>query len=165
MTKFTIQTKLDYFSFLSGSLNLLYSSEILRLASLTSILFIVLFFLFKNQLGSDFMGSWILLLLFAGSFFVLLFFPSLVLLMTVIQYKSDKRLREAINYEFSEADVLVTGESFNSRFDWNNLHKIKVTKRWVYLYQNKMIANFIKLDSSVENLNMAEFRQFLIERK
>jgi hypothetical protein len=64
-------------------------------------------------------------------------------LMLYIQSKrvyTTSRIKEKINYEFQEKEIIVRGESFSSQFTWNKIHKVTVTKNWVFIWQNSLQA-------------------------
>ncbi|RZK05283.1 MAG: YcxB family protein [Flavobacterium sp.] len=80
-------------------------------------------------------------------------------MMVGIQYASDQRLKETTQYEFSEKDIKLKGESFETTFDWNNLYKIKLLKGWLFLYQNKLVVNFVNMDgvNTEDQKGLADF--------
>ena len=153
---------MTYLSFLRASLFLLYSNIWIKTFSIFSVIFLVIAFGLKGYIPQSYSHSTAFMLLFMGSFFILLFFPALMTLLSGIQYASDKRLKEMIQYEFSEGVIKVTGESFETKFDWDKLYKIKILKGWLFLYQNKLIANFVNTDS-VKNEDLNGLKDFLVK--
>lgn len=73
--------------------------------------------------------------------------PLLYYYMAKRQFVNSERLHEAITYEFTEEQIKIQGESFYSEMDWKKVYKIIETKQWIFIYQNKMIANIIPVAS------------------
>ncbi len=58
-------------------------------------------------------------------------------------YDSNIRFKEEMVYTFDETWIQVKGESFESKLTWEKMYKIKETKSWFLIYQNKIAANVI----------------------
>ena len=69
-------------------------------------------------------------------------------------YKKNFRVSENIEYNFTDTNLLITGESFTSEMTWNKIYKVTKTKNWLLVWQSSQIANVIPLRLvSTENLN------------
>lgn len=69
--------------------------------------------------------------------------PILTYLSAKKNYNTNARLKETIEYNFDNENIIVTGESFNSKLTWEKVYKITESKDWVLIWQNKLIANII----------------------
>ncbi len=80
-------------------------------------------------------------------FFTVVLIPILIYGTARKNFFTHGRLQEKMKYEFRDEKIKVTGETFNSEFDWAKLYKITELKHWVLIYQNKTIANLIPKES------------------
>lgn len=62
-----------------------------------------------------------------------------------ITYRSNSRIKEAIEYVFGNEYLEVKGESFSSKLTWEKIHKVTKTKNWLLIWQNRQVANVIPL--------------------
>lgn len=60
-------------------------------------------------------------------------------------YQKNYRASENIEYNFTDAHLLITGESFTSEMTWNKIYKVTKTKNWLLVWQSSQIANAIPL--------------------
>jgi len=121
-------------------------------------LFITLAILYYFGLKQFFSSDPLFLLIFG--LVVSVYVPISIYFKSKKLFSSHQRIQELITYQFHENGVNVTGESFNSNFDWEKLYKIKKVRNWLLLYQSKIVANIIKLDS-FENNDYEKLRKFL----
>lgn len=91
---------------------------------------------------------------------VAVWIPLLTLFMVKRNFKNSYRLHEPITYDFSDEGYVVTGETFNSKSNWAKVYKVQIIKGWLLLYQNRMVANIIKIEPAHEE-NIEELKQFL----
>gem|GEM_PF-690254 len=69
------------------------------------------------------------------------------------------RLQEKIFYEFTQDQIKISGETFNSEFSWDKTYKILELNNWILIYQNRIAANIIPKESFGENLD--EFKRYV----
>jgi hypothetical protein len=86
--------------------------------------------------------------------------PLFLLFIARRNFKSNYRLNELINYEFSDEGYTTTGESFNSKVDWAKVYKVHIIQGWLILYHSRMVANMIKIESDNDS-NIEALKQFL----
>jgi YcxB-like protein len=58
-------------------------------------------------------------------------------------YQSDRRISEQIDYLFTNEEMTVIGESFNTRLTWDKIYGVTGTKNWLLIWQNQQIANVV----------------------
>ena len=75
--------------------------------------------------------------------FFLVFMPVSVYTSSKKSYRSNLRIQEPMEYTFTADKIIVTGSSFNSERDWNQVFKIIELKRYFLIYENNMIFNMI----------------------
>jgi len=75
--------------------------------------------------------------------FFLLFAPSLIVLLSVNQIKSNPSLLNDMTYAFSDTGFAVTGMTFKSEFSWEHIIKQKEVRQFLVLYHTKRFGNFI----------------------
>ncbi|MEL6253130.1 MAG: YcxB family protein [Bacteroidota bacterium] len=87
-------------------------------------------------------------------FQMLIFGFAISILLPIFMYWSSKRsfnatprIREKMIYTFDTEEIHILGESFNSSMSWDKVFKIRETKEWLLLYQNKIVANLIPKSS------------------
>jgi len=68
-------------------------------------------------------------------------------------FSPDSRLRERTVYEFTDENITINGETFQTVMDWSKTYKILELKNWILIYQNKLAANVLPKSSFGENLN------------
>ena len=73
----------------------------------------------------------------------LLLSPSLIVLLSISQIKSNSSFLNEMSYTFNEAGVAVTGMTFKSEFSWNHIIKQKEIGNFLILYHTKKFGNFI----------------------
>jgi hypothetical protein len=61
-------------------------------------------------------------------------------------YKSSPRISETVEYQFGHSGIVITGESFMSSFNWEKMHKVTKTKKWLLLWHSNYSANVIPLN-------------------
>ncbi|MBD3905687.1 YcxB family protein [Chryseobacterium sp. Ch-15] len=58
-------------------------------------------------------------------------------------FHSNKKIQEEIIYTFTDEKVQTKGETFDSDFTWNTVHRVKETKDWFLIYQSKTTMNMV----------------------
>ena len=79
--------------------------------------------------------------IFLGLF--LLLFPSLIVLASVRQFRSNPSFQHEMTFTFSEEGYAVQGLNFKGEFQWAHIIKRKEIKNFLILYHNKRAGNFI----------------------
>ena len=57
---------------------------------------------------------------------------------------SNGRISETIIYEFDNENILITGESFNSRLSWDKIYSVTENKDWILIWQSRQGANVLQ---------------------
>lgn len=73
----------------------------------------------------------------------LLLSPSLIVLLSVSQIKSNSSLLNDITYTFTDTGMTVNGITFKSEFSWEHIIKQKERRQFLILYHTKKFGNFI----------------------
>ena len=73
----------------------------------------------------------------------LLIVPSLIVLLSVNQIKSNPNLLNDITYIFTDTGMTVKGMTFKSEFSWEHIIKQKEIRQFLVLYHTKKFGNFI----------------------
>jgi len=77
-----------------------------------------------------------------GGLFLLLV-PSLIVMMSIYQFKSNPSFQNDITYTFSEDKILIQGITFKSEVSWAHIIKQKEISGFLILYHTKKFGNFI----------------------
>jgi hypothetical protein len=56
-------------------------------------------------------------------------------------FRTNARLRESLEYDFNDDFIAVKGESFSSQMTWEKFYRVKQTKNWIFIYQNRLLAS------------------------
>ena len=142
----TIETKIDFKRYLKLMYILTYRNASIILLTIIGLIALImgvlnLIFLDNPQYMSFVMG------------FILIAFPPVSVYMgSKKNFSSHGRLKEKMIYEFTDNMIKITGETFNSEFDWSKIYKITELKDWILIYQNRQIANIIPKESFGENI-------------
>jgi len=78
-----------------------------------------------------------------GGLFLLLA-PTLIVIMSVYQFKSNPSFQNDISYTFSEDGILIQGITFKSEVAWVHIMKQKEIGKFLILYHSKKFGNFIE---------------------
>jgi hypothetical protein len=73
----------------------------------------------------------------------LLLSPSLIVLLSISQIKSNPSLLNDMTYTFNEESMAVNGLTFKSEFLWEHIIKQKEIGKFLILYHTKKFGNFI----------------------
>ncbi len=76
---------------------------------------------------------------------ILLVLPLITFIGAKMNYRSNARIKENIEYIFDNDDLEIKGESFSSRLTWEKIHKVTKTKNWILIWQSRQVANVIPL--------------------
>ena len=72
---------------------------------------------------------------------MLIVIPLMTYLTAKRSYASNKIISESVEYNFENDFLSIKGESFNAQLSWEKMFKITKTKNWVFIWQNKQVAN------------------------
>ncbi len=75
-------------------------------------------------------------------------------------YTTNQTLSEKIHYDFTQADVVISGESFHSKLAWKNIYQVTETKEFIVIWQSKQVGNFIHKREFNSN-NLKEFKELI----
>jgi hypothetical protein len=140
----------------------------LSLSQYTKVLFGVTYrmpvFIFLNAGGILFIAYYLLngladwFTVFVAVF--LLSLPFTVFRSARKNYESMKALHEEIEYVFTEQTISASGQSFNSTMAWETLHKVRESKHFFLLFQNKQAAIMIPKTAFLSETDVNKFRSF-----
>jgi hypothetical protein len=96
-------------------------------------------------------------------FLILILIPIFLIIQIKSNYKNQKSLHEEIFYSLDNLSVKITGQSFNSEIKWDYYIKVKETKRFFLLYQNKTSANILNKSRMSDNdiLVLRDFARYI----
>jgi len=146
----TIETKLDFKSYLRLMYTLTYRKPLMIFLTVCGLMMFV-FSVFY------FFGSKVLFIeppyfQFVFGLFIIAFLPFSIYRSAKRNFSSNGRLQEKIIYEFTDEKIKMTGETFNTEMNWEKTYKILELKNWILIYQNRQIANVLPKNSFGENL-------------
>lgn len=76
-------------------------------------------------------------------------------------FLSNTRIQENHTYIFSEENIKIKGETFESIFEWKSLYQVKEVKDWFLLYQSSQTMNLVpKKDLTPPQIK--ELRQLIL---
>jgi len=78
-------------------------------------------------------------------FMALGFLSLFTLLGAVLNYRSNARIKETIEYNFGDKYLEVKGDSFSSQLTWDKIYRVTRTKNWLLIWQSRQVANVIPL--------------------
>jgi hypothetical protein len=73
------------------------------------------------------------------------FLSLFTLLGAVLNYRSNARIKETIEYNFGDKYLEVKGDSFSSQLTWDKIYRVTRTKNWLLIWQSRQVANVIPL--------------------
>ncbi|MCI4670615.1 MAG: YcxB family protein [Bacteroidia bacterium] len=128
------------------------------------------FFLIFTIIGIIFLSfSAIMSLVYSMAFdlFFTIFWGCMVFLMPLFIYffsirsfKSNLRLQEKMVYTLNPEGMQIKGESFETRFSWDKVHKVTEVGQHFLIYENRMVA-FLLPYSSFDEEKIVRFRVLL----
>lgn len=149
MDKITLTTKLSLNDFIKVSYHITYRKLSMKFMAGFG-LFILLLVPFANNYDTEF--PWFLLLF---GLFLSIGEPILIYFSAKKNYMSNGRISETIIYEFDAENILITGESFNSRLSWDKIYSVTENKDWILIWQSRQGANVLqKRDFKNEDLQL-----------
>ncbi|MFN3489267.1 MAG: YcxB family protein [Emticicia sp.] len=80
----------------------------------------------------------------------LLLAPSVIVLISISQFRSNPSFQNEMTYTFSDRGVAVKGLTFNSDFLWSHIIKQKELGKFLILYHSKKFGNFIDMTTLTE---------------
>lgn len=85
---------------------------------------------------------------------MVLLFPIAIIVSSKRNFYSNQLLQEEMEYEFTEEQMKIKGESFSSEVQWNKTNRIIEIKDWFLIFQSKISANLIpKKNLSEKEIN------------
>jgi 1,4-dihydroxy-2-naphthoate octaprenyltransferase len=137
-----INVKVDFMRFLNLRYQLFYRHPVGILINLCALILIGLSMLYftgnyRYSVTGISLGE-----LFAGIFF-LAFYPVQIYYTTKKSFHNKARFTEQIQFEFSQTEMKISGESFKSEMTLGKLQKIRELKDWILIYPNAVSAYFI----------------------
>jgi hypothetical protein len=155
MHPFSIKAQIGFSDYIKGNYKLLYSTMWMKTTSVVALISITYYLVMTATNALVDVDSWFFFIAYIISISAV-FTPLVMLIIYISAYKTDKRIKEEILYEFDSSGVKVTGQSFSFNFDWDSIHRIKILNGWLFIYQNRLSASMIKTDKvskeSVEQL-------------
>jgi hypothetical protein len=76
-----------------------------------------------------------------GTFFILA--PTLIVFIAVRQFTSNPSFQNDMAYTFGDNGIAIQGTTFKSEFLWSHIIKQKELSKFLILYHNKKLGNFI----------------------
>jgi hypothetical protein len=99
-------------------------------------------------------------LLFALVVLFFLFYPFLTLIGIKNTYKTNKLFQEQLTYSLDNESIRIKGDAVDTTQKWTRYYKIKETKEFFVLYQDKIVANFLDKKMLTDS-ELIEFRKFI----
>lgn len=133
-----IKTHLSEKDFINANIRLLYNKPgtwfIIAVA-----IFILLSTLYSLLFEPQYSSPVQIILPFA----MLVWLPLITYFSAKKNYSTNKRVNEAIEYQFDNDLLSVKGESFAAQFTWDRLYRVSGTRNWLFIWQTKNSANVI----------------------
>jgi hypothetical protein len=79
--------------------------------------------------------------IFGGTFLVLA--PSLIVLLSVKQFKANPSFQNDMVFTFSDEGMVVQGDTFKSEFSWQHIQKHRELGKFLILYHTNKFGNYI----------------------
>ena len=93
--------------------------------------------------------------------FIFICFPLIsTVLMSRVNYKSNGRAGEPMEYIFGDDALTIKGESFMTKFTWDKIYKVTNTSNWIFIWQGRQFANLIPKKNFTEN-DISELKTIL----
>ncbi|WP_027380647.1 YcxB family protein [Chryseobacterium daeguense] len=58
-------------------------------------------------------------------------------------FSSNKNIQENISYTFTNENIRLEGDTFDSEFTWDAVYRVKENNEWFLIYQSAQIMNMI----------------------
>ena len=97
---------------------------------------------------------------FLTGIFIIIIFPTSIVLISKRNYKSEVFLHENVLYTFTNDKVFAKGDSFAISFGWDKIYKIRYLQNWILFYQDKTRLSFMIKNSFTPELDK-EFKQLV----
>ncbi|MDR0863503.1 MAG: YcxB family protein [Candidatus Symbiothrix sp.] len=91
---------------------------------------------------------------------IFLYTPILTLTQAKKIYKINKIFQEQLNYSLNNESIRIKGDEIDTTQKWTRYYKIKETKEFFILYQDKIVANFLDKKLFTDD-ELIEFRKFI----
>ena len=75
--------------------------------------------------------------------FLTILVPLFTYVSALFQYKMNPKFQEIVSFEIDAENIKLQGQSFESKFTWKSVYKIKETKPFFFLFFNRNIANLV----------------------
>ena len=77
-------------------------------------------------------------------------------------YASNQLLQEELTYYISEQQIRIVGSSFEDEYGWEEISKISISKHWVLIYRQDVLANYIPVKGFKSDKDLQQFRQWAV---
>ena len=144
MPPFTVFNHISKKEYIAYVLQLTYRKWYIILITVFCILGLLFYLLDLLQVSDFYNETPVLMIAFAIYF--LLIIPLLMRNKAGKNYASNRRIQQTITYTFSEEGIAFKGDDFEGQYSWNNVIKIKQTKKYLLLYLSRNAAELIKKD-------------------
>lgn len=139
--EFSITNKLDQKLYFKNILITFYKKPALIIATIIGL--IIFYPIFLDLAGIKKYSSSIYYFELTGSLFIL-FAPLLATIYSYNSIKQNKALNQTIQYTFDKESLLMTGETFTNKLNWNHFTKYKEFRDFIVLYISKGRGIFIE---------------------
>ncbi|HLK29887.1 MAG TPA: YcxB family protein [Puia sp.] len=142
----TIHSQMNLADYVNANLAFRYSRIGTKIVTAIGILFavVVVYFTIVYPEGVDFT------MYIAPA--ILIFLPLVSnYFMVRLNYKSNTRMGELMEYIFSDDYLSIKGESFSTQFTWEKIYKVTQTSNWIFIWQNRQNANPIAKKNFTES--------------
>jgi len=157
----TIETKLDFKRYLELMFAMAYRKPIMIVYNLLGLILLTLPLIYFLGGNISYDKPPYFQLVFAV--FILALLPFSVYTSAKKNFASPGKLREKIIYEITEENILMTGETFELKIEWDKIHKIMELKKWVLIYPNKKAAFILPKEDFGERIS--DFRTLVRSKR
>lgn len=74
---------------------------------------------------------------------ITIFLPLSFIYLAKKNFTSRNRITEKLIYKINIETIEIKGETFETKLNWEKIHKVKETKNWFLIYTSKNIANIL----------------------
>lgn len=135
-----IKPKFELNEYFKANLYLAFSSSSYK------ILFAILTFAFFSTIIINFCVNTNTSLTFEYIYLFFFIYPIIIILSIYNRTKlslKNKKLKESIIYKLNKISFEEIGETFNIKYNWEEIFKVKETNKWFIIYIQKRIAKII----------------------
>ena len=73
--------------------------------------------------------------------------PLSIFYSTKKSYATNKYMQSETEWTISDEKIKIKGKSFEGEYDWSNVYKIIKVSDWIIIYKDRIIGNFIPINS------------------